>query len=82
MSTFFTDPVCGLLVHPMHAAGVVDHEGTTYYFCGEECQTRFIAEYLVEARRAKTPLRLVLDDRQGRIAHLVEEPEPDRITAS
>lgn len=39
-----TDPVCGMSVDPENAAGSVEHEGRTYYFCGEGCRKAFEAE--------------------------------------
>ena len=36
-----TDPVCGMKVDPSSAAGSVEHQGTTYYFCSEHCIERF-----------------------------------------
>ncbi|MDP3775127.1 MAG: heavy metal translocating P-type ATPase, partial [Gemmatimonadales bacterium] len=38
------DPVCGMDVAPEKAAGSLDHEGTTYYFCGKGCLEKFRAE--------------------------------------
>jgi Cu+-exporting ATPase len=38
------DPVCGMSVVPERAAGKVEHEGRTYYFCSEHCARRFAAE--------------------------------------
>ncbi len=37
------DPVCGMTVDPAHAAGRVDHDGRTYYFCSVGCVERFRA---------------------------------------
>ncbi|MEK6769198.1 MAG: heavy metal translocating P-type ATPase [Gemmatimonadota bacterium] len=37
------DPVCGMDVAPEKAAGSLDHEGTTYYFCGKGCLEKFRA---------------------------------------
>ena len=36
-----TDPVCGMRITPSSAAGSLEHAGTTYYFCGASCLTRF-----------------------------------------
>lgn len=39
-----TDPVCGMTVEIQHATAVgltSEHEGTTYYFCGEGCKLEF-----------------------------------------
>jgi Cu+-exporting ATPase len=38
------DPVCGMTVDPARAAGQVDHQGTTYYFCSKGCAARFAAD--------------------------------------
>jgi Cu+-exporting ATPase len=38
------DPVCGMTVDAQIAAGSVDHEGTTYYFCSNSCLHKFSAE--------------------------------------
>ncbi len=35
------DPVCGMMVDPLSAAGTCDHAGTTYYFCHPRCEERF-----------------------------------------
>jgi Cu+-exporting ATPase len=37
------DPVCGMAVNPGSAAGRVDHEGKTYFFCCTGCAARFTA---------------------------------------
>src|SRR5258708_6876508 len=38
------DPVCGMTVDPARAAGHVDYDGTTYYFCSKGCAARFGAD--------------------------------------
>jgi Cu+-exporting ATPase len=38
------DPVCGMEIDPATAAGHVDHEGKTYYFCSKGCQKAFEAD--------------------------------------
>ncbi|HEU4510788.1 MAG TPA: heavy metal translocating P-type ATPase [Pyrinomonadaceae bacterium] len=35
------DPVCGMTVDPDHAAGSVEYQGKTYYFCSTHCVHRF-----------------------------------------
>lgn len=35
------DPVCGMMVDPLSAAGQYVHAGTTYYFCHPRCEDRF-----------------------------------------
>jgi len=37
------DPVCGMTVDAESAAGTVEHNGTTYYFCSPVCVDRFKA---------------------------------------
>src|SRR5437879_3116880 len=37
------DPVCGMAVDPVTAAGHVDYQGQTYYFCNPGCLTEFQA---------------------------------------
>lgn len=42
-----TDPVCGMDVDEKRAAAAhrtLDHGGTTYYFCSDECKTKFAKE--------------------------------------
>jgi YHS domain-containing protein len=38
------DPVCGMSVDPVKAAGKVEHAGTLYYFCSRGCVERFSKE--------------------------------------
>jgi len=38
------DPVCGMTVDPTTAAASVEHQGRTYYFCGEGCAVAFRAD--------------------------------------
>ena len=37
------DPVCGMAIDPVDAAGRLDYKGTTYYFCHQSCLDRFRA---------------------------------------
>jgi Cu+-exporting ATPase len=37
----FVDPVCGMRVSALTAAGKYEYEGTTYYFCSTGCLERF-----------------------------------------
>lgn len=39
-----TDPVCGMDVDEANAAVTTDYQGTTYYFCAEECKEAFESE--------------------------------------
>jgi Cu+-exporting ATPase len=36
-----TDPVCGMTFAPEKAAGKLEHEGNTYYFCNPMCLEKF-----------------------------------------
>ena len=38
------DPVCGMNIDSVDAAGTVDHEGKTYFFCSEACREAFQAD--------------------------------------
>src|SRR5689334_15956104 len=52
------DPVCGMMVDPDRAAGHVDHQGKTYYFCSKGCVAKFSADpekYLAGAREGMHP---------------------------
>lgn len=39
-----SDPVCGMSVDPRRAAGSIEHQGSTYYFCSISCRDRFAAD--------------------------------------
>jgi Cu+-exporting ATPase len=39
--TMVKDPVCGMIVDPLHAAGTYEHNERTYYFCSAHCVKRF-----------------------------------------
>jgi YHS domain-containing protein len=38
------DPVCGMEVEPARAAGTVEYQGETYYFCSPGCKAAFERE--------------------------------------
>jgi YHS domain-containing protein len=38
------DPVCGKDLKPNTAAGTISREGNTFYFCSDECKTKFEAD--------------------------------------
>ncbi len=38
------DPICGMTVLPEKAAGRVEYQGETYYFCGKGCEAKFNRE--------------------------------------
>lgn len=39
----FIDPICGMRVAPESAAGSLNDNGQTYYFCSTGCLQKFIA---------------------------------------
>jgi len=43
-NTTHRDPVCGMSVNPVKAAGSSEHGGRTYYFCGVGCAAKFKAD--------------------------------------
>ncbi|MEJ7753475.1 MAG: YHS domain-containing protein [Candidatus Limnocylindrales bacterium] len=36
-----TDPVCMMRISPADAVATIEHEGTTYYFCSQDCADSF-----------------------------------------
>jgi Cu+-exporting ATPase len=38
------DPVCGMNVDPIRAAGSIEHGGRKYFFCGQSCVRKFQAD--------------------------------------
>ena len=41
MNKNVTDPVCGMVIEPTNAAAQTTYQGTTYYFCSQECKDTF-----------------------------------------
>jgi YHS domain-containing protein len=39
-----TDPVCGMRINKLYAAGQAEHRGQTYYFCIPECKEKFASD--------------------------------------
>jgi YHS domain-containing protein len=35
------DPVCGMKISPGDAVASIEHDGTTYYFCSQDCADSF-----------------------------------------
>ena len=35
------DPVCGMKINPADAVASIEHEGTTYHFCSQDCADSF-----------------------------------------
>jgi Cu+-exporting ATPase len=70
------DPICGMTVEPVRAAGRFEHAGTTYFFCSQGCLEKFRADPVralssaaVEPMKMKRPLG-------GRALPMVASPEP------
>jgi len=36
-----TDPVCQMKIKPSDAVTSLEHDGTTYYFCSQDCADSF-----------------------------------------
>ncbi|MGE3153852.1 MAG: heavy metal translocating P-type ATPase [Nitrospiraceae bacterium] len=49
-----SDPICGMTVEPVTAAGRYDYEGTTYYFCSQHCLHTFQANPVRYANASST----------------------------
>ncbi len=43
-NTKVTDPVCGMQIDPTSAAGKIDYNGETFYFCSKSCLENFNRE--------------------------------------
>ncbi len=43
-NTKVTDPVCGMQIDPESAAGKIDYNGETFYFCSKSCLENFNCE--------------------------------------
>ncbi len=52
------DPVCGMTISPADAAGHNEHDGQTYYFCGQRCLDRFRADPAKFLDKARTTPRI------------------------
>lgn len=37
----FKDPICGMVIDEKDAVGTSDYQGTTYYFCSDDCKVEF-----------------------------------------
>ena len=82
MTDRVVDPVCGMTVDPARAAGHVEHNGTTYYFCSKGCVAKFTADperYLsgTRERDAAPPPVLTIGGLKKRIPqHPSTQPQP------
>ena len=39
-----TDPICGMQVEEVSAAGEAEYEGKRYYFCSGGCREKFVGD--------------------------------------
>jgi YHS domain-containing protein len=39
--TTVKDPVCGMTIDPSKAKGKAEYKGKTYYFCSDDCKSKF-----------------------------------------
>src|SRR5919201_707439 len=49
------DPVCGMTVDPVKAAGSADHAGKKYFFCSKHCLAKFQADPARYTDKARPP---------------------------
>jgi len=76
------DPVCNMDVVPATAAGSVDHDGRTYYFCSRHCVEKFRADparYLGDGE-AKSDWAQVAVAGKPPLPRPIERPSPARCT--
>jgi len=50
-----TDPVCGMKVDDQKAAAKSQYQGSTYYFCSDECRRKFEQQPEQYAGKARKP---------------------------
>ncbi len=58
MNEKFIDPICGMTVDPEKAAGKLEHDGTTVYFCGLGCLEKYKKQIAVPAPAASGLVQL------------------------
>ena len=78
-----TDPVCGMIVNPVRAAGKQKHGEETYYFCSRRCMVKFIADpetFLKEPRRRHAPDQEALSSPVDRAAETDQASKSDEST--
>ncbi len=75
-----TDPVCGMTVDPVRAAGKQKHGEETYYFCSRRCMVKFIADpetFLKEPRRHEAHKHETVASAVDRAAETDQAPKSD-----
>ena len=73
-----TDPVCGMMVDPVTAKHRATHAGRTFFFCGDGCRTRFVADphrYLHPKPHADAPAHAHVPASPGTIYTCPMHPE-------
>ncbi|MEP6945393.1 MAG: heavy metal translocating P-type ATPase [Acidobacteriota bacterium] len=66
MEKQFIDPICGMTVDPTTAAGTLEHEGETIYFCSLGCKEKYSKQIAAPAETTSSLVQLTrkppLDD--------------------
>jgi P-type Cu+ transporter len=77
------DPVCGMTVEPVRAKASVEHGGKKYYFCGEGCAKKFLAqpEQYLNGRTPEAKPNEVPSAQLGGSAHPAGASRPTHVGA-
>ena len=70
IKTTVKDPICGMQFAPERAAGKLEYEGKTYYFCNKSCLEKFRldpAKYLASEKPSEMHMRFRFKQRQLQI---------------
>ena len=65
MTNEFIDPICGMTVDPATAAGSVERNGQTYYFCSIGCKDKFASTGVLAAVSTPISISRVKDSNHG-----------------
>ena len=71
------DPVCGMTVDPVTAAGTTTYEGKPYYFCSKHCLHAFAADpekYLGGTHKPAMPLQSVVIQKKDPVCGMRVDP--------
>jgi Cu+-exporting ATPase len=55
-ATAMKDPVCGMNLEAVTAAGQTEYKGRSYYFCGTKCKEKFdhsAEQYLISLQKRR-----------------------------
>jgi Cu+-exporting ATPase len=72
------DPVCGMQFAPEKAAGQLEYQGGTYYFCNKSCLEKFRsdpARYLSPVKPSAAPMPSGIPTQEARIYTCPMDPE-------